>query len=110
MCRKILPQDIDIVYINMPVKIRLSAYKMREVIPVDGKITHISADRFQSHNGPEYYIAYVDIDSESLKTMPQVKLQPGMPVELLLVNGSRTLFEYLVYPIKAVMFKSFRAD
>lgn len=104
------PQDIDIVHANLYARIYLSAYKSRLAPNVDGKIIYVSADRFQDEKtGMPYYLLKVEFDEASLaKLPPEITLYPGMPAEVFIKTGSRTLLDYLINPISSSLRKTFR--
>ncbi len=105
------PQDIDVMERGLEASIRLSAYKARFVPPITGRVVHISADRFEDErNGTSYYKARIEVDSEELKNLENVELYPGMPADVLIVTGSRTMLSYLFSPIRDSFNKSFRED
>jgi len=39
------------------------------------------------------------VGADELKKLPQVKLYPGMPVDVSVVTGKRTMLEYLFQPV-----------
>jgi HlyD family type I secretion membrane fusion protein len=106
---KVQPQDIDVVHAGLVARVRLSAYKTRNVPPVDGIVRHVSADRFtDERTGQSYYLARIEVDESELKELQNVKLYPGMPTEVLIVTGERTLLSYLFSPITDSFNKAFR--
>lgn len=106
---KVQPQDIDVVRAGLVARVRLSAYKTRNVPPVDGVVRHVSADRFtDERTGQSYYLARIEIDDDELKPLKNVELYPGMPTDVLIVTGERTLLSYLFSPITDSFNKAFR--
>jgi HlyD family secretion protein len=102
-------QDIDVVRDGLEASVRLSAYKARFVPPIKGVVTNVSADRFddpQQHSS--FYKARVVVDSDELKALENVELYPGMPADVLIITGRRTLLSYLFAPIRDSFSKSFR--
>jgi HlyD family type I secretion membrane fusion protein len=107
----IQPQDIDVVREGLEASVRLSAYKARFVPPIKGKVTNVSADRFDDpQRGTSYYKARVVVDSDELSHLENVELYPGMPTDVLIVTGERTLLKYLFAPIRDSFSKSFREE
>jgi HlyD family type I secretion membrane fusion protein len=105
------PQDIDVVREGLEASVRLSAYKARFVPPIKGKVTNVSADRFDDvQRGVSYYKARVVVDSDELDALKNVELYPGMPTDVLIVTGERTLLQYLFAPIRESFSKSFREE
>lgn len=106
---KIAPQDIDVVRPGLKARVRLTAYKTRQVPPVDGVVEVISADQFNDERtGQSYFKARVTIDHSELEELGKIELYPGMPAEVLIVTGSRTFLGYMLDPITQSFNHSFR--
>lgn len=106
---RVQPQDIDVVRKGLTARVRLTAYKTRSVPPVEGTVVGVSADRIDDERtGESYFNARIEIDEEQLQKLEGVELSPGMPAEVLIVTGSRTLFAYLVAPISDSFNRAFR--
>lgn len=107
---QVRPQDIDVVQSGMKARVRLSAYSARTVPLIDGTVEYVSADRLvDQKSGMPYFIARVTINDEEIDKVAQdIKLYPGMPAEVLIVTGERTLVQYLMDPITTAMNKAFR--
>lgn len=106
---KVRPTDIDVVRAGLKARVRLSAFKTRNVPPVEGIVETISADRFEDkRTGEIYFLARIAIDEKQLDKLDNVELSPGMPAEALIVTGSRTLIAYLISPIRDSFNRSFR--
>jgi HlyD family type I secretion membrane fusion protein len=106
---RVLPEDIDVVHPGLMAHVRLSAYKSRHVPTVSGKVMTISADRItDERSNTSYYLARIETDVRELANLQQVKLYPGMPADVLIITGSRTLLAYLFNPIMETMNRSFR--
>lgn len=96
------PQDVDVVHAGLIAQVRLTAFKSRYLRPIEGKVTTISADRFDDPATREsYYIARVEIPQSELKSLgADIKLTSGMPADVLIVTGKRTMLSYVVQPIR----------
>ena len=107
---RISPNDIDVVHAGLPAKVNLSAYSSRKVPRVDGVIRYVSADRLVDEATKQpYYLARVEVDRDELwRAHPDVKLVPGMPAEVLVITGERTMVEYLFQPFLDALWRSFR--
>jgi multidrug efflux pump subunit AcrA (membrane-fusion protein) len=96
---KIRPIDIDVVRPDLPTTVRFVAYSQRTTPVVDGRVTRVSADAVtEERTGATYFLATVEVDADQLARVPQVKLYPGMPVEVAVVTGQKTMFAYLLQP------------
>lgn len=109
---KIKPEDIDAVYEGLTAKVQLSAYKDKKVPKISGTLLSISADALTDEmTGISYFLARVQLaENEISQLKTNVKLNPGMPAQVFIITGSRTLIDYLIAPIKDATFKAFRED
>lgn len=97
---RIQPIDIDVVTSGLPAQIRLTAFNQRIVPTLDGTVVHVSADSMTDPNtASEYFMSRVEVDGDQLAKLADVHLLPGMPAEVMIVTGERTLIDYLVTPI-----------
>ncbi len=96
------PQDIDVVHAGLKAQVRLTAFKSRYMHPVEGKVITVAADRFDDkYTRESYYIARVEIPQSELASLGKdVKLTSGMPADVLIVTGTRTMLSYIVRPIR----------
>ena len=62
----------------------------------------VSGDRLtDAKTGEPYYTAQIYVDmAEVQKKTPEVRLSAGMPAEAMIITGERTMFEYLIQPIR----------
>jgi HlyD family type I secretion membrane fusion protein len=98
------PQDADDVYVGQPAKVSLGAYKQRRLPMITGEVTNMSADRLvDEKSGQTYFIASVSVDRAVLRQYPDVRVVPGMPVEVAIETGTQTPLDYFVDPIRAVL-------
>ena len=108
---RVLPQDIDALYIGQAARLRFSALNARTTPTVDAKLSYISADRLTDRDNEQpYYTARLTL-AETLP--PSVKVQdidPGMPVEVFISTQDRTFIEYLVKPIEDSFNRAFREE
>ncbi|MGD9661878.1 MAG: HlyD family type I secretion periplasmic adaptor subunit, partial [Porticoccaceae bacterium] len=104
---RVSPADIDRVYIGAEARIRFSAFKSATTPTIMGEVSKISADRFEDEkDGTPYYKATVSVTEEGRQLMTGLTLVPGMPAEVLIKTGERTLLQYLVQPASNAMARS----
>ena len=96
------PQDVDVVHAGLKAQVRLTAFKSRYLHPVVGKIITISADRVDDkYTNESYYLARVEIEPGELASLGKnIKLTSGMPADVLIVTGTRTMLSYIMRPIR----------
>ena len=108
---RIAPTDIDVVRPSLDASVRLVAYKQRTTPTLSGKVTRISADAMtEDRSGASYYVASVEVPADQLARASHVRLYPGMPVEVAIITGQRTLLSYLMQPLTDSMSRSFREE
>jgi len=93
---------VDKVRPGMPVELIFSAFNTNKTPHIEGELTHVSADRsVDERTGFPYYKVHVKVTPEGARRIAQDKLdiRPGMPVELFVRTGERTMMNYLLKPI-----------
>lgn len=107
---RVVPQDIDVVTKGLKARVRLTAFKVRKVPPLDGIVTNVSADKFVDEiTGQSYYKAKIRISDKTLSSLvDEIELYPGMPADVLIVTGERTFMTYMLSPITDSFGKAFK--
>ncbi len=93
---------IDRVHAGLPVDLIFSAFNSHSTPHIPGQVEQVSADRtVDERTGNAYYKVRVKVTPEGSKLISQHKLvvQSGMPVELFVKTGERTMMNYLLKPI-----------
>jgi protease secretion system membrane fusion protein len=98
---KIATHLIDRVKPGDKVDVRFSSFSGSPQLVVEGVLFTLSSDALtdNSQNAMPYYLARVHVTEDGLKTLGSRKMQPGMPVEIVIKTGSRTLLKYIVSPL-----------
>jgi len=98
---KIAPHLIDRVRVGDNVDVRFSSFSDSPQLVVTGVLKTLSSDVLieNTPNAAPYYLARVHVTEAGLKTLGSRKMQPGMPAEIVIKTGSRTLLQYLVSPL-----------
>ncbi|MDP1756011.1 MAG: HlyD family efflux transporter periplasmic adaptor subunit, partial [Pseudohongiella sp.] len=107
---RISPIDIDRIAVGQEATIRFSSFSS-SVPNIYGKVIHISADAYTDPNtGMSYYGARVEVTPEGLEDLGNLILIPGMPAEVFITTGSRTLMQYFMKPFSNALARSFIED
>ncbi|RIZ67848.1 MAG: HlyD family type I secretion periplasmic adaptor subunit [Methylococcales bacterium] len=108
---QVSPLDIDRVSVGLLAEIRFSAFKQAITPKMQGKVINLSADRLTDEKtGAPYYQAQVELTPESYEKLGNLELVPGMPAEVFINTGERTVFEYLMQPISNAFARAFIED
>ena len=104
------PTDMDTVHAGQAARVLFTAYGQRNLPQIFGTLRSISADRLiEEHTGEPYFLAKVEIDPLELERIaPDIELIPGMPADVMILTGERTLLDYLIRPFTESLTKSFR--
>jgi membrane fusion protein, epimerase transport system len=103
------PKDIDIIRVGLPAQVRLTAFNQRNVPPVEGVVTSVSADRFTDQNtGGSYFKAQVNLKESAREALQGRTLISGMQADVMIVTGERTALDYLIAPLVRSFDRSFR--
>lgn len=105
------PIDIDRVHKGQEADIRFSSFKSAITPVIGGIVVSVSADALTNEQqGTSYYLARVELSPEGYELLAGLTLVPGMPAEVLIKTGSRTLFQYLTQPIRNAFARSLIED
>lgn len=91
---------IDKVHKELPVELVFSAFNQNRTPHIPGVVTQVSADRFvDEKTGVPYYRLHAQATPEGRKLLADLQVRPGMPVEVFVKTGERTLMSYLLKPV-----------
>jgi len=108
---QVSPMDIDRISLDQEADIRFSAFKSATTPVIKGIVKNLSPDRLVNRDtGVPYYLAKIEIPQDELDRLGDLQLLPGMPAEVLIKTGERTLFEYLAAPATNAFARSLIED
>lgn len=108
---QVSPMDIDRIAVGKLANIRFSAFKNSTTPVVEGQLVQVSADRLiNKDTGAPYYLARVALTDKGRQALGGRVLVPGMPVEVLINTGERTLLQYLMQPASNAFARSLIED
>ena len=95
------PHLIDKVQAGLPADIRFNSFAHSPQLVVEGKVLSVSGDLLSDPQQPQYayYLARVQVTPTGMKTLGQRQMQPGMPAEVVIKTGERSLLTYLLHPL-----------
>ncbi len=92
--------DIERVQVGQRVNVRLTAYKAHRVPVVAGHLVYVGADRQLDAQGQPVFLARVALDPDALRGLNGVVAYAGMPADVLIIAGERSVLDYLTAPIR----------
>jgi len=97
---RIAPHLIDKVRRGLEADVRFSAFAHAPQLVVQGELASVSGDLLtDAQTGVSYYLARVKVTPQGMKTLGARQLQPGMPAEVVIKTGERTMLTYLLGPL-----------
>lgn len=98
---RVAPHLIDKVQAGLPADVRFTAFAHSPQLVVAGTVMSISGDLLTDPQNPQiaYYLARVSVTPEGMKTLGARQMQPGMPAEIIIKTGARSLLTYLLHPL-----------
>jgi protease secretion system membrane fusion protein len=91
---------IDRVHVDLPVDLIFSALNQKKTPNIPGTVTQVSADRLMDErSGLPFYNIKAKVTPEGMKKLTDQQIRAGMPVEIFIKTGERSLMSYLFKPI-----------
>ncbi|MDO9711413.1 HlyD family type I secretion periplasmic adaptor subunit [Paracraurococcus lichenis] len=105
---QVQPTDIEQVAVGQRTNLRLTAYRMRELPVLPGRLIHVAPDISTNQNGAQFYTVRAELAPEALARFPDVRLFAGMPVEIYVLGEDRTPLSYFWTPFRHAARRAFR--
>ncbi len=106
---RVPPQEIDQVKLGQNAVLRFTNFNQRTTPEIDGVVTRIGADVSREDKaGPTYFVVRIAIGQDEIGKFNGTRLMPGMPVEVFIRTGERTLLSYLTKPMADQIHRTFR--
>lgn len=103
------PTDIDTVYAGQQAEIRFPAFHARQIPVMIGQIQSVSHDRLTDEQSKQFYfLGVISLDRSDIPEEYRPRIRAGMPAEVIISSGERTVFSYLISPLSESLRKSFR--
>lgn len=108
---KLTPKDIDQVYPGQHVAIRLTGLNQRTTPQLHGAVSVVSADVVKDETrNVHYYMARIGFNAGELERLGGTELVAGMPAEVLIQTGARSVLSYLTKPLRDQIARAFREE
>lgn len=102
---KVAPHLVDKVHKGLDADIRFDSFANSPQLAVEGRVDSVSKDLLTEPGmnpaapGASYYLARVSVTPKGMKTLNGRVLQSGMPAQVIIKTGERTLLTYLMHPL-----------
>ena len=109
---KVNPVDIDNLSAGLVAEVRLPTFSSKTTPTMYGKVIVVSQDVVEPKVQGDFphYEARIEVEDEDVPAEIRGELLPGMPAEVIVPTGERTLAQYLAKPLTDSFYKSFREE
>lgn len=91
---------VDKVNKGLKVELMFSAFNSNTTPHIPGVVSEIAADRtVDERSGQPYYKVKAVVAPEGAKMIANLNIRPGMPVDVFVNTGERTMMSYLMKPV-----------
>ncbi|MEZ5850985.1 MAG: HlyD family type I secretion periplasmic adaptor subunit [Hyphomicrobiaceae bacterium] len=107
---QIPPSEIDKVRDGQPAYVRFPAFNARTTPRLDGTVIGVSAAQLtDNQNNRSYFTVQVALADGELQRLPaRHALVPGMPAEVYIETGDRSIMSYFLKPLTDALARTFR--
>jgi HlyD family type I secretion membrane fusion protein len=97
----ISPLEIDKIAPGMRAEIRFPSFH-GDILPImSGSIESISRDHMMDDSKQPYFLAQINVDEQSVPDYVRERLTAGMPADIVVPTGERTVLQYLTRPLQS---------
>jgi len=108
---RVSPLDIDRVAVGQTASVRFSSFSAQTTPSLTGHVILVAADAsYDDSTGQSYYMTRIAVEPDEMEKLGNVQLVPGMPVDVFISSGARTLLQYLFKPLSSAVARSFIED
>ena len=103
------PKDIALVLPGQRAIVKLTAFDFSKFGSLEGKVMSVGADSIQKDDGSLWYLCEISIRVKDITSLgKRITMLPGMVAQVDIVNGERTIMNYLLQPVTKVTEEAFR--
>ncbi|MGI9477575.1 MAG: HlyD family type I secretion periplasmic adaptor subunit [Hyphomicrobiaceae bacterium] len=103
--------DRDQVWTGMQARVRFTAFNQRTTPELMGTIARIASDQSGgTDRNPPYYGVRITLAADQIARLGNVDVKPGMPAEVMMTAGPRTVLSYLTKPLTDQFNRAFRDE
>lgn len=97
---RVFPHLVDKARPGLKTDVRFTAFSHSPQLVVEGEVVSVSGDLLTDpQTGMSYYLARVQISPQGMKDLGDRRMQPGMPAQVIIKTGERSMLTYLLSPL-----------
>ena len=108
---RVQPVNIDKIRLNLESEVRFPSFATRRLPLIIGTVTAISADTLvdRATNSP-YFSVQVHVPKENIPDEVRDLITPGLPADVVISTGERTVLNYLISPLENTVRRAMREE
>jgi membrane fusion protein, protease secretion system len=112
---QIPPHLIDKIHSGQAADVRFSTFSNSPQLLAEGQLKSVSKDLLTKpaatmEGSQSYYLARIVLTEKGMKALQGRQLQPGMPVQVVIKTGERTLWDYWMHPLSKRLAASMKEE
>ncbi len=109
---RVAPIDIDSVHSGLVAEVKFSAFASRFMPIVTGEVDSVSKGTIvpSDQRQAPYYLARINVSKGMVPDEIEERLTAGMPADVIISTGERTVMDYLTSPLTDAIRKSMREE
>lgn len=106
---RVLPKDIGHIHIDQATEVKVDSYDPSKYGHIDGIVKQLSPSTYLDEKMNPYYQARIGLEKNYVGDNPDnMKVIPGMTVQVSIITGSKSILDYLLKPINRGFKNSFQ--
>ena len=106
---EISPKDIAFIVAGQRALVKVTAFDFSKYGSLTGKVLTVGADSIQKDDGSRWYLCEIAVPVNGITSLGKtITILPGMVAQVDIVNGERTIMNYLLEPVTKVTEEAFR--
>jgi HlyD family type I secretion membrane fusion protein len=104
--------DIDNVHPGLKAEVKFTAFPGRFMPIIIGEVQNVSKGSINPNDGrtAPYYLAQINVSKGMVPDDIENRISPGMPADVIISTGERTVADYLTSPLTDAVRKSMREE
>jgi protease secretion system membrane fusion protein len=108
------PRLIDKVRAGLKADMRLTSFNQTTTPVIEGIVRSVGVDKFKARpgetakDGEDYYLAQIETTPAGMAALGHLRLQAGMPADVIIKSGERTFSSYLLKPLADKFARAFK--
>lgn len=106
---RVSPLDINYVVPGLEAEVKFPSFRSRNLPLMFGSVKTVGADAlFDEASKQSYYLAIIEVRQDTIPEFYRERMTAGMPADVMINLGDRTVLDYLTSPLVDGLAKSFR--